>query len=226
MMGAVALLAGTGLYLAIDRAGWTTLLDTTYGKLAAIKLGLLIVAVSLAAYHRYALAPQLPTAPRAVALSADVAPDPAVQRFRVGIRAEIVVVAAAIVVAALLGQFSPVAAGEQIVGGPFTQRIDAGSGIKAELSVTPGKRGRNDFHIFLFDENGDQATDIHNLVLDLSLPAKGVEGIKPELTVVTESHAIAQNVQVPFVGNWTVTLTGSKGQFEPLSATWQVPFGS
>ena len=61
LIGAVALLAGTGLYTAIDRAGWTTLLDTTYGKIAAVKLVLLIVAVSLAAYHRYALTPQMTT---------------------------------------------------------------------------------------------------------------------------------------------------------------------
>jgi copper transport protein len=231
LIGAVALLAGTGLYNAIHRVGWTTLLDTTYGKIAAIKLGLLVVAVSLAAYHRYALAPQMSPARVPVALSADVAsvdaaPERAVSRFRSGIRAEMVVVAAAVVLGAMLAQFNPAGAGGEVQGGPFDARVAAGAGMKAELSVYPGKRGRNDLHLYVFDANGDQATDIHDLQLTMSDPVRGVNGIKPTLTPVTESHAVAQNVQVPFAGEWTIELTGSKGQFTPLDATWQVPFGS
>jgi copper transport protein len=226
LMGAIALLAGTGLYTTIDRVGWTTLLDTTYGKIAAIKLALLVVALSLAAYHRFALTPQMSTVSVPVALSADVAPERAVTRFRSGIRAEMVVVAVAVVLGATLGQFNPSGAGGQVQGGPFDARVAAGAGMKAELSVYPGKRGRNDLHIYVFDANGDQATDIHNLELTMSDPVQGVNGIKPTLTPVTESHAVAQNVQVPFAGDWTIELTGSKGEFTPLDATWQVPFGS
>jgi copper transport protein len=226
LMGSVAVLAGTGLWLAIDRVGFTTLLDTTYGKLAAVKLGLLVGALALAVYHRFVLAPRLTAAgaARPVAVSADVAPEPTLERFRVTLRAEIVVVAMAVVVATFLGQFSPVAAGH-VQGGPYDQRIEAGSGLKAELSVYPGTRGRNDLHFYLFDANGDQATDVHNLVVQLSHKAKDVNDIEPKLVVVTESHVIAQNVQIPFSGIWTVELTGSKGQFEPIDATWQVPIG-
>ncbi len=127
----------------------------------------------------------------------------------------------------MLGQFNPSGAGGQVQGGPYdATRIAAGAGMKAELSVYPGKRGRNDLHLFVYDANGDQATDIHDLELTLSDPVRGVNGIKPKLTPVTESHAIAQNVQVPFAGQWTIELTGSKGQFTPIDATWQVPFGS
>jgi copper transport protein len=234
LMGAVALLAGTGLYNVIHRVGWTTLFDTTYGKIAAIKLVLLVAAVSLAAYHRFALAPQMSAdpVPVPVGLSADVAsrddvsPERAVNRFRTGIRAEMVIVAAAVVLGAMLGQFNPAGAGGEVQGGPFDARVAAGAGMKAELSVYPGKRGRNDLHLYVFDANGNQATDIHNLELTMSDPVRGVNGIKPTLTPVTESHAVAQNVQVPFAGEWTIELTGSKGQFTPLDATWQVPFGS
>ena len=113
-----------------------------------------------------------------VALSADVAtdgvtPSTPCPRFRSGIRAEMVVVAIAGRPGRALGQFNPSGVGGQVQGGPYDARVAAGAGMKAELSVYPGKRGRNDLHLFVYDANGDQATDIHDLERDAVGPGAG-----------------------------------------------------
>ncbi len=251
LMGSVVVLAIAGGWLAIDRVGWTTLLDTTYGQLAAIKVGLLGGAVTLAAYHRFALTPQMsttstsssspPSSPAPAALSSDVArpesariepaePAPDIVRaFRLGIRIEIVIVAAAVVLGGALGQFPP---GDEAAGGtgssaaadgPFVERVAFGEGLRVELYISPAARGRNDVHLTVFDDNGDSATDIQDLAVTLSLPDRDISGITPAMTEVTSSHSIAQNVQLPFDGEWLAQVTGRRGDFEALRADLEVP---
>ena len=228
LMGAVVLVAVAGGWMAIERVGWTTLLDTTYGQIAAMKLALLGAAVTLAAYHRFALTPQLSTTPAPVALSADTAESEVVKAFRLGVRIELVIVALAVVLGGALGQFPPGDVGTgtdnpAATDGLFVQSLAFGEGLKIELYVTPSARGRNDLHLTVFDADGNAPTDISDLAVTLSLPDRDISGIEPKLTQVTAAHAIAQNVQLPFAGTWSAQVTGRRGQFQALRADFEVP---
>lgn len=225
LMGAVALLAASGTWLLVGRVGWGALASDTYGRLGLAKVALLGVALVLAAWHRFGLTPLLP-ARQPVPAGADVArPAPAVRRMQTGLRWEMSVLAVAVIAGAGLAQVDPGGDDTDTAGGPFTERIDAGAGHRAELYVYPGEVGRNDLHLYVFDDGGLPATDVGDLGLRLSFASQGIEDLAPDLVTVTESHVIAQNVQIPFGGTWTVELTGRTDRFDSLDGRWAVPFG-
>ena len=56
-MGAVVVLAASGTVLVVDRVGLDDLVGSTYGRVALVKVALLVGAVVLAARNRWSIAP-------------------------------------------------------------------------------------------------------------------------------------------------------------------------
>jgi len=241
-IGAVVLLAVSGAALTIDRAGFDELTSSTYGRLSLVKVALLAVAVVVAARNRWWLAPRLdvtPTDDADVTDAADVtddtsgpegAGDPSsrtdrdpVARLRGSVRAEVVVLAAALLVGAVLAQVAPPAAPAGATGGSFVERMAFGDG-EVELTVDPGRRGTNEMHVIAIGADGRLMAGIDDLTLALTLPADGVGPLAPEMQRISTGHSVSYG-EFPLAGEWTVEVTARPSKFEELRATFTVPIG-
>jgi copper transport protein len=215
-MGAVVVLAASGAVLVLDRVGLGDLLGSTYGRLALVKVGLLLVAVVMAAANRWRIAPTL------VDDAADQ--DQAVHRLRRSVRAEVVVLALALVAGSVLAQVSPPeGAGAAPAGGSFEQRVAFGDG-EVELTVDPGRRGTNEIHVTALGADGRLMDGADDLTLALSLPSEGVGPLEPTMQPITTGHAVSY-AEIPLAGNWTVVVTARPSKFEELRASFTVPIG-
>jgi copper transport protein len=211
-MGAVVVLAVSGAVLVVDRVGLDQLTTSTYGRLSLLKVALLVVAVVLAARHRWRLAPTL----------GDDAG--AVTRLQRSVRVEVVVLALALVAGAALAQVRPPdAAGAATAGGAFDQRLAFGDGT-VELTVEPGNRGTNEMHVTALGPDGRLMEGVDDLSLALTLPSDGVGPLEPEMLPITTGHAMSY-AEFPLAGTWTVEVRSRPSKFEELRAEFTVPIG-
>ncbi len=223
-MGAVVLLAITGVVLVVDRVPMDQLLSSNYGRLGLVKLVLLAATVVVAFRNRARVTPALPDGvdTDTDAEDADAEDAAAVSSLRAGVRLEIVLLSVALLVGAVLSQISPPDP-VSTAGGLFTERAAFGDG-EVELTVEPGARGTNEVHVVALGSDGRLMADLTELTLSLTLPADDVGPLQPEMQVVTPGHSLAY-ADFPLVGEWTVEVDARLGKFEALKATFRVPIG-
>ena len=224
-MGAVVLLAITGVVLVLDRVPIDQLLSSNYGRLGVLKAVLLVATVVVAFRNRAGVIPDLPEHPADGEVAAErIAADDAatVASLRRGVRIEVVLLSVALLAGAALSQISPPDP-DTAPGGLFIERAAFGDG-QVELTVEPGARGTNEVHVIALGEDGRLMADVSELTLSLTLPAEDVGPLQPEMQVVTAGHSVAY-ADFPLVGEWTVRVDGRLGKFEALSATFEVPIG-
>lgn len=208
---AVLALAATGVALVVDRVGLDGLTTTTYGRLGTAKVALLLAAAAIAAYNRFRVLP-----------AADLG------RLRRSLQAEIVVLVVALSAGAVLAQVPPESAvasagSDAPAGGPFAQSVPFGDG-EVELTLQPGERGTNEVHITALGEDGRLMADAEAFVLQMSLPARDVGPLVPELTRITNGHSTGY-VKIPYSGEWTFDVSSRVSRFRELRATFTVPVG-
>lgn len=200
-MTAAVLVAVSGGLLLVGRTGWDGLWESGYGRLGLAKVGLLAVALVLAARNRWTLEPG--------------------PRLARSVRAEVAVLAVALVAGTALGQMAPPPGGSG--SGPFSDRRPFGDG-QVQLLVDPGAVGANEFHVTAFDSNGTLMAGVQDLAVELRQPDRGVGPIRPEVTPIVPGHVVA-DASLTLTGDWTVTVTGHRGKFDDLRATFAVPIG-
>ena len=224
-MGAVVLLAGTGVALVLDRVPVDQLLSSNYGRLGVLKAVLLVATVVVAFRNRAGVTPDLPEhrADDEVVAETVAADDAAtVASLRRGVRIEIVLLSVALLAGAALSQISPPDP-DAAAGGLFIERAAFGDG-QVELTVEPGARGTNEVHVVALGADGRLMAEVTELSLSLTLPAEDVGPLQPEMQVVTAGHSLAY-ADFPLVGEWTVEVSARLGKFEALEATFEVPIG-
>ena len=242
---AVVVLAVTGAVLVLDRVPLGELLSSWYGRLALLKVALLGLAVILAVRNRTSLTPALAESsdedddPAGAAHDAEPHDGAAdgqaeeldldeeveershlVRLLRASVRAEIVVLALALVAGAALAQIPPPEGGG---GGMFSQRAPFGDG-EVELTVEPGERGTNAVHVTALGGDGPLMAEVEGLELALTLPSEDVGPLHPEMQQIVPGHSVSY-AKFPFSGEWTVTVSATVDRFTALDATFTVPIG-
>lgn len=233
-MGMVVALAATGAVLVYDRVPLDELLTSGYGRLSVVKLALLGVAVALAWRNRRSVdepndidelmeeAAAGGRSSSAVATAEQA--EPITASLRTWVRAEMVVLALALVAGAALAQVPPPnEGGTGDAGGMFLERQPFGDG-EVEVSVEPGTRGMNEVHVIALAKDGRLMAEAAELVLGLELPAEDVGPIEADLQPITAGHSSGY-VRIPLEGEWTFTVTSRVDQFTELTAEFQVPIG-
>lgn len=191
--GAASLVLITGIALGlVITEGGTRLLDTGYGRTLLVKLGLVLVAVVLAAGNRVIL--------RGRTVGAET-----VRRV---LRRETAVLAAALAVTGLLITLSPHDAGhehhETTAALSIEENLDLGP-VQAELHLTPLTAGR--YAVTLDLRTGDApAEPASPPSLALSLPAENLGPIRAEVTAVAEPGRYTGEVLLPTPGTWSIDL--------------------
>ncbi|MHC2618957.1 copper transport protein [Bradyrhizobium huanghuaihaiense] len=199
---AVGMLALTGLGLAIVQLERpSALIDTRYGAILSIKLGLAVLLLALAALNRFRLTS---------ALARDEKAAPALRRS--------ILLECAIA----LGIFALVA-GWRFTPPPRTIVPETPLAIhihtdKAmfQVLVSPGKAGANDFVLQLMTGEGT-LLGAKEVTLILSLPERGIEPMAQAASLGPDGYWHVRKVELPFAGRWHVRIDALVTDFEQIT---------
>jgi copper transport protein len=201
-MPVVAALALTGLLIAIIQLeNLSALVETSYGIILSIKLGLVLSLLALAALNRLRLAP---------ALARD-------QKAASALKRSILLECGA-----ALGIFA-VVAGWRFTPPPRTIVPETPLAIhihtdKAmfQVLVSPGKAGIDDFVLQLMT---GEATPLKakEATLTLSLPERGIEPMERDAELGPDGYWHVRKVELPFAGRWHVRIDALLTDFEKIT---------
>ncbi|QPC90825.1 copper resistance CopC/CopD family protein [Mesorhizobium sp. INR15] len=198
----VAVLAAAGIVLGVVQVQTlSALVDTAYGRLLLIKLGLLVFLFTLAAINRWKLTAMAETGVTEVR-----------QRLSRSIGVEILIVLAIFGVAAGWRFTPPPRALAIAAAQPASVHIHALQAM-ADLSITPGHAGPVAASMIIM--SGDfGALDAKEVTLVLSKPDSGIEPLKRAATKPGDGSWRVDNLVIPIPGRWTVRIDILVSDFE------------
>ena len=198
----VGVLAATGLNRALDLAGgWSGLTRTGFGRVLDLKLLLFAGLLVLAARNRYRLLPALG------------GPAGRLDALRRSVTAEVGLVAAVLLAAALLTQLPPgktaLATATARPSPPANVQVqgsDVTTSVRLALTATPGTAGPNRFVARVTDYDSGQVFPAQRVALRFSLPDRPeIGGATLELTRATGGDWQATGSQLSIDGRWSIT---------------------
>jgi copper transport protein len=212
--GVLAALVATGSVLAWRILGsWSALLDTTYGQLLLVKIGIVLVAVAIAAWNRYSLLPRLKLTTKQDDRRA--AARPVIRATTV----EGMVLVAALVVAGLLVDKSPEGDPEPASAAAGTEagtRTTVLGDIEVRATVTPLTQGPNTVTLQLRSATGEPTEGVAPPVVRMSSD-------QVQLGTVPLTQAVAgtytAQVVLPAPGTWRMQVSLRVSEFANPVAT-------
>jgi uncharacterized membrane protein len=198
----VGVLAVTGLNRALDLAGgWSGLTRTGFGRVLDLKLLLFAGLLVLAARNRYRLLPAL------------TGPPGRLGALRRSVTAEIGLVAAVLLAAALLTQLPPgkfaLATATARPSPPANVQVqgsDVTTSVRLALTASPGTAGPNRFVAKVTDYDSGQPYPAQRVALRFSLPDRPeISASSLELTRATDGNWQATGSQLSIDGRWAIT---------------------
>ena len=198
----VVVLAAAGIVLAIIQVQTpSALVNTAYGKLLLIKLGLLVFLLTLAAVNRWKLT-----------AAAEAGATEVQHRLARSIGVEMLIVLAIFCVAAGWRFTPPPRALAIAAAQPVSVHIHALKAM-ADLSITPGHAGPVVASMIIM--SGDFGPlDAKEVTLVLSKPDSGIEPLKRPATKPGDGSWRVDNLVIPVPGRWTVRIDILVSDFE------------
>jgi copper transport protein len=206
-LACVALLASAGIGLAllqVDSLGALT--QTPYGRLIVLKAMLLAAALALAASNRWIFLPRL----------ADQA-QRNVPRLRRAISGEIAILIIVVSVTAVLAHTPPRVA-------PISKILQA-NGMRAVLTIAPGRVGRNAMTVELDDGRG-QTVDAADVEIDVSNRDAGIEPMRRRMQRTAPGQYRYEGSELAFAGAWAIEVRARMDDFDLRQWSTQVDLGS
>ena len=214
----LAVLCLSGVLRALaEVAAWHSLLNTLFGQLVLLKVGLLAVLTALGAYNRFR-----------------VVPITALRKLRRVGSIELGVASLALIAAATLSSSLPPAlAAATPAPAPPPRVLVSGTanGVRAELEVSPDYVGPNRFTLRLYDATSKRAlsADTHRSARLVFSPVARPTSASPATTISLApspdgSYAAVGDDQLSSIGRWNITadveVTGQESALAiPLSLT-------
>jgi copper transport protein len=197
----VGVLAATGLIRALDLAGgWSGLTRTGFGRVLDLKALLFAGLLVLAARNRYRLLPTL------------AGPQGRLGALRRSVTAEVGLVAAVLLAAALLTQLPPgkfalaTSARPSPPANLQVQDSDVTTSVRLALTATPGTAGPNQFTVKVTDYDSGQPYPAHRVALRFTLPDRPeISGSTLELARATDGSWQGKGSQLSIDGRWAIT---------------------
>lgn len=242
---AVVLLGAGGLAMAWPLVGGpAALLGTAYGLTLLVKLGLVALVLSVAAYNRWRLVPAVVAAvtpsgaaPAPSGATPTPAPDPATvattarpvdsaaaawAQLRRTLRVEVAVLVLVLLVTGFLATTQPAseAAG---FGGLFETTTALGDELELDLVVDPNTVGRNTLHLYVLDPTGRPSDQVDDLRLELTYTPAGVGPIRLTPFSAGPGHWIASTEDLSFAGEWDIRVIAGVDRFTEVTTTVTVP---
>ena len=206
---AALLLAGTVQGL-IEVATPKALVDTTYGWLLLIKIGLFVLVIGVAAYSR-ALVRRRTAAERPVALRRLIA-------------VELVITAVVLGVSATLVQTTPArVAATEVAGTPagYWSTTLSSPIYSLQVELDPAGRGNNSVHLYAYTKD-NRPQPVKEWKATAALPSAGIEPIEIPLLPLTDNHVTGE-INFPAAGEWQLRFTVRTSDIDQATVTAAVP---
>lgn len=215
-LGSVIAIAVTGVVQAyIDVRSFHGLLHSTYGALIMVKVGLLLLLISLGWINRERVIPALRRT-----VEAGREPGGSGVLARRTMRGELALMLGVFgVSAALIAYTPPIDASP----GPFSANTRLGP-AELEMTVEPARVGLNTVHLYLIQaRTGAQFTATRELTASAKLPSKGIGPLPLKATLAGPGHYILNSTVLSPAGTWEITIADRISEFEQFSRTIEVP---
>ncbi|KWV57300.1 copper-binding protein [Bradyrhizobium macuxiense] len=200
----VGLIALSGLALAIVQLeSFGALIDTRYGNILALKLGLVLLLLALAALNRFVFTP-------AVARNAGNAKP--LLRSIVG---ECVLALAIFALAAGWRFTPPPRALAMSTDVPLAVHIHTDAAM-FQVLIGPGKVGQNDFVLQLMNDDASPFA-AKEATLTLSLPERGIEPMERSAALGPDGYWHVRQVPLPFPGRWHMQIDAFVTDFKKVT---------
>ena len=225
-LGAVVVLALTGAVQAIRQLQpFSALWDSDYGRLLIAKLAAFGVLLLIAAWSRRLVhgpgmgifgadqAPSITVAPETVPESVS----PGTQtRLKRSVRGELIFGGVVLGLTSMLVNTSPPQATPRPV--PYEAVINAGP-VKLDTFFGPARvGGGNTLHVTVLTRSLEHAEAIE-MRASLSMPSRGIPRIPIKLLPGDHGHYAAEDVRVPFAGDWTLEIHALLTEVDEASAS-------
>lgn len=215
-LGSVAVLLAAGAANAyLEVRAFRGFVDSTYGALVLVKIGLAFPLLALGAFNNRVSVPRL----RASINSADVR-----RRFVRAIGAELLVFVAIIGVTAVLIDEAPAKNAVALSAGPFSTTTTVGP-FHASVRVTPDREGANDITIALTNRRGHPA-DVAQVSVNASLPSHSLGPLEYPTKALGRGKFEATAAVLQISGSWQIQLVVRQGQFNEWLKTIPVNVGT
>jgi copper transport protein len=205
----VGVLAATGTLQAFRQLdSWDALTGSDYGRALLIKLGIIVLLLIAARLSRLTVnrssTPETATA--------------ASSRLRRTVGVELVLAAAVFGVTGWLAGASPNPSAAESSGPVSVTGPDTTGVATASATITPATVGANGIHVTIDEPQGREPDEV-------TMQIEPVNGEVAPLDVPTylmPGMAMSDLVNIPFAGQWTLTINARYGEFEAL--TFELPF--
>jgi copper transport protein len=219
------------------------LLTTRYGLVLTAKIVLVVVILGAAGYSRVWVQQRygLPggrrpdgrrrvtahafaaTAPAATPAPAELDVAAALPVFRRSVLVEVALAAVVLALTAVLVGSPPAAsAASQPVDVTLPLQTSSGADGSVEVSVAPASPGANSLHLYLFDRDG-QLTQPAGITVSLRNEAAGIGPLQVPLQPAGPGHYVADAMDVPGAGSWTVSVEVRTDPFTAAVASTTFP---
>lgn len=216
-MGAVAVLALTGIYQAWSQIGpLPALWSTQYGRLLLLKIAgfLLLIGLGnlsrLAVRRRYAMPVAHALSMSDTQVAEDAEEDRMLSRLRRSVAVEVGIGAAVLALTAVLVSTAPAKA---TYVRPFESTVQLASGGSARVSVTPGRTGANTVEVAVSNSAGEPA-DPREVSMTATLPAAQIGPLPVTLAKVDTGRYRTTSASFPTAGTWQLVLRVQAGEFD------------
>lgn len=215
--GAVAVLTVTGSFMAWRIIGsWSGLVDTTYGRLLLVKIGLALVVVGVAAWNRLVLLPRV----RDAAGYADrQRPARTVARSAA---AEAGLLTILLLITGFLVNQTPDATVDEVTASTGAVMAALDEDVRVVALLTPGTRGRNAVLVQIQTTAGDPVEAF--AAPEVRVRSESVDLGRVALVNV-DTGTYRAEVVLPSDGPWQVQVSLRRSEFENPVATLEFPAG-
>lgn len=221
---AVVVVVVTGTFQSVRQVTTLDALETSYGRLLAVKVVLVLALIGIASVARSALRGRLELdddEPMSEARTIG-----AVRRL---VAAELVLALVVVGVTALLVDADPGGAATAVAR-PFDETVvvDASPGtggardVLINVVVVPGTVGPTDIHLYVDDPAGGLTPPVDATG---SMSYGDITGIPVELVDAGPGHWSAYDIDIPIAGQWELTIDVLLTEVDEVSATFTIPIG-
>ncbi|MBG0563027.1 copper resistance CopC/CopD family protein [Actinoplanes aureus] len=182
------------------------LINTTYGRLILVKVGLAAVVLGVAAYSRKLVKSR----------AAEESPGP----LRRIVLAELAITAVVLGVTSVLVQIAPPRTAEAAETAATTTTVTqtlTSNKMSLQVDIFPAKVGNNSIHLYAYTPD-NKPLPVIEWKATATLAAKGIEPIEIPLLRITDFHAIG-DIALPAAGEWTFKFTARTTEIDQSTLT-------
>ena len=213
-LACVALIGVSGAIQAIvDVGSVPDLVETQFGRAVSIKIVLFAVLMAFGAANRTRIVPALVRR-----LEKAASPGRPGVRLRRSLRIEVLLVVAVLGVTAALVSYPPP---DAVQSGPASGSVVVDD-MRVEYTVDPAKVGRNEVHIYVFDDRTGTPVPVRDMEVSFALPDQDIAPIEAEARRAGPGHYVVPAAMLGVKGDWRAEASMRISEFEEPVARFEV----